>query len=235
MRPLTSGTLLQAWELGRTRQPIDQGLMLFALASPEVEPDTLADEPLGRRNEALLRLRQATFGDQLRTYLDCSCCGQRLEFNLEITTLLATPAVGNVPIEVDGLRFRPPTSRDLAQIVQETGVEAAAFHLLRLCLIQSRETLEDAALEPLIDRVEAAMEQVDPWADFALDFQCEACGHAWTASLDIPGLFWEEIEARAVGLLDEVHLLAQAYGWREADILGLSEARRAAYLQRVTA
>ena len=209
--------------------------MLFALARPEVEPDTLADQPLGRRNEALLRLRQATFGDRLRTYLDCPCCGQRLEFDLEIAKLLATPAAGDVPIEVDGLRFRLPNSRDLARITQDSGVDVAALHLLRLCLIQSRETLEDTALEPLIERVERAMEQVDPWADFALDFQCEACGQAWTASLDIPSLFWEEIEARAGGLLEEVHLLARAYGWREADILGLSEARRAAYLQRVMA
>jgi hypothetical protein len=34
-------------------------------------------------------------------------------------------------------------------------------------------------------------------------------------------------------LLTEVHRLAQAYGWREAEILALSEARRHAYLELV--
>lgn len=235
MQAFAADTLLMTWERGRNRHPIDRALLLFALARPEMAAETLADETLGRRNEALLRLRQATFGNRLRAYLDCSHCGQRLEFDLNIAALLATPAATDDAVEVDGLRFRLPTSRDLARIVQDNGMEVAALHLLRLCIIQSRETLEDTALEPLIDRVERAMEQVDPWTDFALDFQCEDCGHAWTASLDIPGFFWEEIEARARGLLDEIHLLARAYGWREADILSLSEARRAAYLQRVTA
>ena len=43
------------------------------------------------------------------------------------------------------------------------------------------------------------------------------------------------MDARAQRLLMEVHLLARAYGWREADILGMSPARRNAYLQRVAA
>ena len=41
--------------------------------------------------------------------------------------------------------------------------------------------------------------------------------------------------SRAVQLLDEVHQLATAYGWTEAEILALSDTRRAAYLDRVTA
>jgi hypothetical protein len=40
---------------------------------------------------------------------------------------------------------------------------------------------------------------------------------------------------RARRFLDEVHVLARAYGWAEAEILRLSEARRSAYLQRVLA
>jgi hypothetical protein len=36
-------------------------------------------------------------------------------------------------------------------------------------------------------------------------------------------------------LLDEVHVLARAYGWNEREILGLSAARRAAYLERALA
>jgi hypothetical protein len=86
-----------------------------------------------------------------------------------------------------------------------------------------------------LDEVEAAMDQADPLTDIALAFECDVCGHRGTAPLDIGAFLWEEIETRARGLLDEVHLLARAYGWRESDVLALSEARRAAYLERVTA
>ena len=42
-------------------------------------------------------------------------------------------------------------------------------------------------------------------------------------------------EARARALLAAVHTLARAYGWSEPDVLALSEQRRAAYLEMVTA
>ena len=84
-------------------------------------------------------------------------------------------------------------------------------------------------------RVAAALETADPCIDFALDLRCPACGHAWTTSFDITGYLWEEIDARARRLLDEVHVLARAYGWPEREILGLTEARRAAYLERAMA
>jgi hypothetical protein len=48
---------------------------------------------------------------------------------------------------------------------------------------------------------------------------------------DIGRYLWEELRAQAVRLLHEVHTLARFYGWREADILALSAARRHAYLE----
>ena len=38
------------------------------------------------------------------------------------------------------------------------------------------------------------------------------------------------MKARAVGLLRDVHTLARAYHWAERDLLGLTMARRLAYL-----
>ena len=235
MQKLTASTLLTVWERGRVRHPIDRSLLLFALATPETEPNNLADQPLGRRNLALLKLRQVTFGRYLRAYLDCPSCGERLELNLDVSDLLASAADSpdsGKTIQVNEWRFRLPTSRDLAMIAQETDVKATAMTLLGLCL------LNDASAEPSLascmDQVEAAMDEADPLADLALDFQCNACGHTGTAPFDIGVFLWEEIEARAQRLLDEVYLLSRAYCWREADILALTETRRAAYLERVT-
>lgn len=234
MRPPSARTLLAVWERGRSRHPIDRAVLLHALAEPHAEPDKLADEPLGRMNAALLRLRLATFGDRMRAYLDCPECGSRLEFELDGATLLASRPDEPAPVVVDGLTFRPPTSRDLAAILGETSGERAALRLLRLCAVDVDDPLEEARLAPLLDSVETALEQADPLADVTLELRCQACDHEWTAVFDIGGFLWEEIDAYAARLLDEVHVLARAYGWSEAAILSLSNSRRAAYLERVT-
>jgi hypothetical protein len=234
MRPPAAEVLLAVWETGRSRHPIDRAVLLHALAAPEAEPDSLADEPLGRRNHALLRLRRAAFGGRLRAYLDCPRCKARLDIEMDTTTFLASPSGTAAPVDVGGRRFRPPTTRDLAAIMDADLPERAALDLMRLCLLDSGGA-EDVTLEPLLESVEAALEQADPWADVSLDLCCESCAHEWAAPLDIAGFLWEEIEAYAARLLDEIHLLARTYGWSETAILRLTDARRTAYLERVTA
>jgi hypothetical protein len=60
---------------------------------------------------------------------------------------------------------------------------------------------------------------------------CPSCGHVWQALLDIVDFLWKEVAAGAARLLDEVHTLARAYHWPEADILAMSSRRRQAYLE----
>lgn len=232
MQALSADRLLRAWELGRDRHPIDRGLLLHALAEPDADPDALADQPLGQRNRALFALRAATFGRQLPAWLDCPACGERLELSLDSASFdtLAAPAEG--PVEVAGLRLRLPTSRDLAALAGDTSADGAALRLLEHCLITAPGA-PTPALAPLLDAASEALEQADPWADLLFASTCCACGHAWDVRLDIAAFLWEELDAHAQRLLDEVHLLASAYGWPEADILALSAPRRAAYLQRV--
>jgi rubredoxin len=83
------------------------------------------------------------------------------------------------------------------------------------------------------EQIEGALESADPWADLSLAFQCPACGRDGEAGFDVASYLWEEVDVSARQLLNEVHLLAQAYGWSEAEILALSPARRSAYLARV--
>ena len=234
MRPLSPELLLRAWEHGRRRHPVDLAVMLYAFAQPELDPDRLPDAPLGDRNAAILRLREATFGARLRAVLDCPRCGEQLELDTDTTILLATSAQDAAPVEVDGLRFRPPTSRDLVGILGEIDTEAARLKLLRRCLVGGGEPPGPALLATLCDRVEDALERADPLSDLTFGFTCDACGHVWQAPLDVAGFVWDEIDAHARRLLDEVHLLARAYGWSEAEILSLPEARRSAYIERVT-
>jgi hypothetical protein len=183
-------------------------------------------------NAALLRLRLATFGNTMRAYLDCPECGSRLEFALDGATLLALRPDEPAFVVVDGRTFRAPTSRDLAAILEESSDERAARRLLRRCALDADE-LSDSALEMLLDSVGAALEQADTLTDVTLELHCRACDHEWTAAFDIGGFLWEEIEAYVARLIDEVHVLASAYGWSESTILSLSDSRRAVYLERV--
>ena len=66
-----------------------------------------------------------------------------------------------------------------------------------------------------------------------LSLSCPDCGHCWDVPFDIVSYFWGELHVWAQRVLREVHTLASAYGWREADILGLSPLRRELYLQMV--
>jgi hypothetical protein len=234
MREFTAVALLSAWERGRNRHPLDRALLLYSIATPEDDPESLADRHLGQRNAALLRLRESMFGDAFGSCVDCPQCGERLEFGLGASALRWQPATDTAHVEVDGLRFRLPTTRDLAQIAGEGEAEIAAQRLA-LSLVEANQVVDKDTVAALIPRMAAALEQADPRIDCALDLNCPACGQAWTASFDIAGFLWEEIEARARRLLDEVHVLARAYSWPEREILTLSETRRAAYLERVMA
>ncbi|MGD2129313.1 MAG: hypothetical protein PVJ33_05930 [Lysobacterales bacterium] len=231
---LGSDRLLSVWEQGVRRHPIDRGLLLFAIASPETPPAQLADLPLSRRNAALMALYETSFGSRLAGWVDCPDCGERMEFVTDTSSFPRSATTAVDPIEVRSLRFLRPTSRHLAKLTHVSDPEAAARQLLLACA-ESPEALPDdkEAVTAMLDEVESAMEEADPWADITVAVRCPACTHEEAATLDIADLLWEEISARAHCLLDDVHVLAQTYGWSEPEVLALSDARRAAYLERV--
>jgi hypothetical protein len=225
--------LLVCWERGKRRHPLDRALLLHAVAAPGEDPDALADRPLGERNAALLRLRQRLFGDELKSSVDCPECGERLEFALSAAALLAPfDARGTDAAEICMAGLRLPTTRDLASIAAEPDEANAARRLLERLRVGSES---DTGGDLDHDRLLQALDEADPCMDLAIDLMCPACAHKWSAAFDAPGFLWEEIEACARRLLDEVHVLACSYGWDEAEILALSDVRRRAYLDRVLA
>jgi hypothetical protein len=78
------------------------------------------------------------------------------------------------------------------------------------------------------------MAEYDPQAEVLLNVECPDCNYNWQVVFDIVSFFWAEIASQAKRLLHEVHILALAYGWREADILSLSATRRQFYLEMVS-
>jgi hypothetical protein len=232
MRMLSDAHLLEVWDRGQHRDPVGRALALLSAVRPELGTEALADVSVIERDLAILRLRKVTFGARLHSYADCPSCGERLEFDFDASTL-GEPGEGPIAGEIDlpsGLRFRLPTTRDLAAIASEPDAEQAARLLARRCC--AGETKSVASSEALLDEIEQQLAALGETADVRLDLTCPACGHGWVALLDIVAYFWEEIEERAQRLLDDVHAIAARYGWSEEAILALSESRRRAYLDR---
>ncbi len=242
MRSLGDADILAVWETAHRYHPVDQALALLMTAQPEQSRDELASLPLGQRDARLLALRLATFGDALHSRSTCPQCNEAVEFDISCSALqLPDTHAGEHTLDAAGyrLRLRPLTSFDVAAATGAADVGAVRRILLRRCISEARRDDAMVEIDELPDAVGAEVAQAvllaDPQAELLFDLACPACAHQWQATLDIGHILWREVDARAQRLLMEVHLLASAYGWREADILGMSDARRNIYLQRVAA
>jgi hypothetical protein len=237
MSPLATddATLLDAWEGTTALARPWREVALLARVSGE-PADALARLPVGERDRRLLALRAAVLGERLDCETLCPACDERLEMAVQTSALACAPVASGetAVLEHDGwrVRFRLPTSADVAACAREP---AAARALLACCVAES--TYRDAHRTPeelpasLRDALAARMAELDSQADVRLALDCPACGHAWQADLDIGGFVLAEVETHAARLLAEVHGLASAYGWTEADVLSLSPARRLRYLE----
>ncbi len=237
MAALSAQDILRIWEAGVAQEPVGRALAILAAASPGTPREELAALPVGRRDARLLEIREVTFGPTLDGVSSCPRCSGRVEFTLEVADLHARvgpgaeDTEGEVRLEDWSLRYRLPTSGDLAAAAGYGDPGAARRILAGRCILEARRG--DAPVEA--GHVPAvAMAEQDPSAEVLLDFICPACGHAGQTLFDIGDYLWEEIRAQALRLLHEVHTLARTYGWREADILSLSAARRRAYLEMAT-
>lgn len=231
MRAPSEAELVQLWEDGLARHPIDRALLLCAWARPDIAPERIARLPVGAINGHLLKLRAALFGPGLALQATCAHCGETLEMPLSVSDLLAGQAEPDEAgeVTVDGFRFRLPASVDLASVAGERDPEAAAASLLDGCCVARPA---DAPLTPALRaEADALLEAADPLGDLNLSVTCAACGGATEVPLDPGNLLWDDIRAHARALLAQVHALAGAYGWAEADVLALSPRRRAAYLE----
>jgi hypothetical protein len=224
--------LIELWERGVSRSPLDRALLLLGVAAPELPPPTIADLSLATRDLRVLELRTTMFGGHFSGVADCPACAEPLEFAFDRRALdVPMPADDAAFVANNGLRFRLPSSRDVAAALSASGNDDAIAHSLvqRCCVNAEGDTTWNKAL---LDEAEAGLDALAEQSGLTLQFRCEACGATWQTPLDICGWLWREVDRRARMLLDEVHQLAWSYGWDEERILAMSQVRRAAYLER---
>jgi uncharacterized protein (UPF0212 family) len=242
MRTPSHLDLLEWWDLVQTQPIHRRGLALLAAAYPETSRDTLARLPIGERDALLLTLREATFGGAIAALTDCPHCGEHLELDFKTSDVRMESGTGlrdEETVDAEGyqIRLRLPNSLDLAALVPGEDLGLARSSVVHRCIgavNRQGELVPAADLSAIV--IQAAVErlaQADPQADVLLAVDCPQCQHHWEALFDIVSFFWAELNARAQYVLREVHELARAYGWGEADILAMSPGRKQFYLDLV--
>lgn len=243
MLTLSAGDLLTLWERGASLHPIDRALQVLALALPDRPWVDLARVSLGERDALLLEVRRATLGDRIAAQDTCQACGERVEIDLTCSALIGerSPASREWLLEHDGYRLtlRAVTSEDAAAAAMSVTVAAATSQLLERCVVAAtrdeRPVQATELPDTIVSAAAASIAEHDTRAELVLDLACPACQRRWTRILDVARFVWIELTTRAQHVVTDIHTLARAYGWSEADIIAMSDARRAAYLHLVTA
>lgn len=244
MRPLTAYDLIRIWEFGLSRHPIDRSLMILAVAMPEKTIKELATLSIGTRDGYLLTIREQIFGPKLESVIECPECSEQLEFVLNILDIRKPDDFGENVSELEvkqgdyKIRFRPPNSLDLAEIVGQNNASEARKQLIQRCILNAKR--KERRISPkklpkkILETIEQKLGETEVLAEINLSLNCASCNRKWKMVFDISAFLWTEICALTQRLLQEVHILARTYGWSETDILAMSATRRYLYLQMVS-
>lgn len=212
---------------------------------------SVRDLSVGDREALLLHVRRLTFGAQMECVLPCPACNERMDFQLHVDQLLAPATAGSPPhyweetVVARGVRlrvrFRIPTGADVEEALGRADRpprESVQAVLARSVEWVRREgepgndsalAIEDWPAE-LMAQISERMAELDPQAEIRLQLTCPACQHSFTTAFDTGDYFLRELAARERRRYQEVHQLALAYHWSEADILNLSPRKRRLYL-----
>ncbi|HEY6206684.1 MAG TPA: hypothetical protein VIW21_11000 [Chthoniobacterales bacterium] len=243
MRALSAAELLAVWELASNQPPGQRVLALLAACAGDASPEDLAQLSIGQSDARLLSLRERTFGSQLAASATCPGCGEALEFAVNVADIRSSsPAHTDAPFEIERddfkVQFRLPNNIDISTLDPDADPQINRQRLLSRCVLGARRGgMEVSAGDLPVDIVRGIadrMAEADPQADVQFALSCPECRHHWAAPFDIGSFVWSELSARAVRLLNDVHMLASAYGWSEADILSMSPTRRETYLELLT-
>jgi hypothetical protein len=206
--------------------------------------DTLAALPIGRRDARLLDVYERLFGPLMDAFAECPQCSEPLEYSLIAGDLRGS---GNTSVEDElmldaqgfHMHLRLPNSEDFERAGRFNDLSAARRFLLERCMVEASHAGSpipaSAIPDSLSEEIEARIAQADPQTEILIRLFCSACQHSWQVLFDIERFLWVKFSALAKRLLREVHTLARAYGWSEAEILSLSASRRQAYLELVSA
>jgi hypothetical protein len=243
MPAITAASLLDALDRGVRASSAERALLLLTVFRPEPY-ERLTAMPLGWVTARLLEFRAALIGPTLECLSDCRQCGVVIESAIPVAQLTAAtgePAPNSEMIRLQHdmyeIEFRLPASADLLGLEGDT--TSASRGLGQRLISHASRAGEPVPVADLPAEVHGSLERAvlehDPLAHVELELVCPGCGSRWMETLDVAEFVWQEVFTLGQRLLADVARLAYAFGWREAEILAMSDQRRRRYLELLPA
>jgi hypothetical protein len=236
VRTLAPSELIDLCDVGDASSPVTRAMLLLEAATEVDDAGLVRDWSLGQVNTGLLRLRTLVFGRRLEVLADCPQCAAICESELDCLAMAdAAPKTATGPLKLafggTEIAYRLPTAADLLAVTAQAPSDPTAQALLRRIVLDGGTDAESAELAGALAE---AVTTADPLAQIELALTCPDCTARWTEPLHVVDLFWAELRNLTERLTFDVARLAQAFGWREADILGMSARRRQRYLEMLS-
>jgi hypothetical protein len=239
---VSSGVALEVWDRVADCDREQRAGGILSVVDPGFDT---ARHTIGECEQRLLALHEALFGGHLEGFARCPQCGEALQLGLDTVSLRAAVAPGAEGAEVSGafeldgftVEYRALSGvdlRDAAACATLAKAHALLVERAVVACLQCEQPIAPSELPSTVtEHLAQRLAECDPGAESVIQLACPECTHEWSVLLDVGAFVWTAIRSRAQRLLREVHTLARAYGWREADIVALSPRRRAAYLEMV--
>ena len=224
--------LVRHWDCSGDRVAVGRLDTLLARCTDKA---ALSMDTPGMRNRRHLLLHRQLVGREMEAQAQCPQCATMCEFMLPISAMLDSPAPDSsqvLEIEEAGTtyRFRLPTMEDIGKLDPQMPAGQIGRVLAEACQADKSRPLPDR----VVARLNQLLDEVDPLATPLFDVHCSDCGHNFSAAVELASFVAREFDTLFERLLRDVHGLARAYGWGEAEILAIPPARRARYLAMIS-
>jgi hypothetical protein len=223
-----------------------------------VSKEVMRDLLIADRQVLLLKLRELTFGDRIRTTIVCSWpdCANRVDIDFSIQDIPIKESEDKGPAYKmqlspqaaftgdDGevyreITFRLPNGGDqetIAPLLVENEAMAAEMLLGRCILGIGRiknPGLERVSQLPALARmeIEGQMEAIAPQVELTMEGECPECGREFAVPFDHHGFIFGELRTSLDLLYREVHYLAFHYHWSEREIMAMPREKRRKYIE----
>jgi len=242
--PVSTAQLMQLWESARAAPSCQFGVVILRFAAPELSEEQLLNMSTGARDGLLLRVRLQWFGPLVQSSTPCTSCKLPIEADLDLQQF-TPPLTLKAPysecsykgktIRVRGLRVKDEIEYATRGL---SGAKATSFILDKVIAKQCfdrQNVLKEIENDPaFFKQIEEHMEIADPWATVWLNLACQECKAEHSLLFDIKDILYNDLQNWFAEIMEQIHILARAYGWSEQEILSLSSQRRLWYCRRVT-
>jgi len=241
MHPISAEQLLLIWQQVHSYSMLPKTLLLLEMITPEFEPVDVGLLSIGQRDTRLLQLRNYLFGSTLHNTTICPECNTKMEWDMDLQDLIIQevdnsefPSEHTIEVDDFKIRFRLPNSKDILKILSEDNNKSKSNSLLINCILEIKSINSTNKVksisEKIIKTLAKKIAELDPAADIRMNITCPSCENKWEAVFDIMSYLWSEIDNWVQKTLQEVYILASAFGWSEKDILNMNAERRQIYI-----